>query len=106
MREWRRSPAVALLIVSIFAVIQIGLPASRLQGDGQARRFGWQMFSTYARHIEFTVDTPRGQQVVELSDYVARVRADLPLEELLPAHLCGRIPDALSVQWDGKTLVC
>ncbi len=106
MTEWRKSPIVAAIAVVLFVVLQLAIPISRMGNDGGLQRFGWQMFSTIGEAIEFKVHTPTGTVVIDLEEVMARARGDIPLEELLPPHLCNRVEGAVSVTWDDKSYQC
>lgn len=106
MREWRKSPVVALVAIALFAILQVTIPLMRLDDDARAQRFGWQMFSTYSPQIEFTVNTQEGTEPVDIDEIVARLRADLPLEEVVPPYICETTPSALEVTWDGQEYEC
>lgn len=106
MSEWRKSPAVALVIVTLFLIIQLGLPLSRLGEHDRAPRFGWQMFSVFSQEVEFRVHTADSSESIELDDIMAIVRADLPLEEGVPPHLCRITPEAVRITWEGGEYQC
>ena len=99
MSSWRRSPVVAVVAMSLFLVVQLAIPISRVGEEGP-RRFGWQMFSTAQTSPEFVVTTETGDEAIDLSDYMARERADIDLQSLLPSHLCSTVPGAISVTWE------
>ncbi len=99
MNDWRQSPTVALLGIALFAIVQLAIPLSRIASDESPRRFGWQMYASAQQSPEFTVHTSSGSETIVLDDYMARVRLDLPLEELTPPHLCEVFPGAESVTW-------
>ena len=106
MTEWRKSSTVAAVGVALFVVLQLAIPISRM-GDGeQAQRFGWQMFSTVGESFEFTVHTSTGSLVIDLEEVMARARGDIPLEELLPPHLCDTVEGAENITWDDKRYEC
>lgn len=100
MSEWRKSPAVALVIMTLFLILQLGVPLTRIGEHRMAQRFGWQMFSVSSQEVEFTVHTADTGEAIELDAIVARIRADLPLEEKVPPHLCEITPEAVRVTWD------
>lgn len=106
MTEWRKSPAVAAVAVVLFVVLQLAIPINRMDNEEGPQGFGWQMFSTVGEAIEFTVHTPTGTVVIDLEDVMARARGDIPLEELLPPHLCNTVEGAVSVTWDNKSYQC
>jgi hypothetical protein len=97
---------VAVVGVALFVVLQLAIPISRMGSDEGPQRFGWQMFSTVGEAIEFTVHTPTGTVIIDLEDVMARARSDVPLEELLPPHLCNTVEGAESVTWDDKSYQC
>jgi hypothetical protein len=104
MREWRKSIVVAVVATTLFLIVQLAMPISRL-GD-TARRFGWQMFSTAQFAPEFVVVTEDDEIDIDHRDYVAMSRADVDFEKLLPPHLCSVVPNAVSVRWEGGELIC
>jgi hypothetical protein len=103
--SWRRSPVVALIVTSVFLVVQLSIPLSQLSSDF-ANRFGWQMFSTTRPVPEFVVETSHERVEISLNDYMARVRADIDIAEELPPHLCQVVPGAQSVTWDDGEYRC
>lgn len=105
MAGWRRSPAVAVLVIAVFLVVQLAVPLSRL-GTDSPRRFGWQMFSIARHSPQFVVATETGEIEIEVSDFMARVRADVDLVALLPQHLCSVVPGAEVVTWEDGVHRC
>lgn len=103
--SWRRSPAVAVIVSSVFLIVQLGLPLSQLNSD-LASRYGWQMFSTTRAIPEFVVKTSSELVEITLNDYMARVRADIDIVDELPPHLCQVVPGAQSVTWDEGEYRC
>lgn len=97
---------LALLVISLFVVVQISLPVARLGSVDDARRFGWQMFSAYNPRPEFSVVTDTGVEGVDLDRITARLRADLDLEVLVPGHVCAHTEGAIAVTWDGRRAEC
>lgn len=106
MRDWRRSPRFAVWFISLFFLVQLAVPVTRLGGIQSAERFGWQMFSSYQPRIDFTVHTEEGSTIVDLEDVTAGLRADLDLETLIPPFVCERIPGAVRVTWDDQSYRC
>ena len=106
MIEWRKSPTVTAVSVALFVILQLAIPISRMGDTEQAQRFGWQMFSTVGESFEFTVQTLTGNLVIDLEEVMARARGDIPLEELLPPHLCETVEGAETVTWDDKSYKC
>ena len=106
MTEWRKSPIVAAAAVVLFVVLQLAIPISRMGSNEGPQRFGWQMFSTVGEAIELTVHTPTGTVVIDLEDVMARARGDIPLEKLLPPHLCNTVEGAEFVTWGEKRYEC
>ena len=104
MTDWRRSRVLAGLVIAAFLVVQLTVPISRFGED--AHRFGWQMFSSAGRQYDFSVATNDGEIEVDLEDYMAIVRADLDLTEVMPEHLCNVIPDAQRVTWRSGSHQC
>jgi hypothetical protein len=90
--------------VTVFLIVQLDIPISRIGDD--ARRFGWQMFSTAQSAPQFVVITDSGEIDIDNDDYLAKSRADIDLETLLPPHLCSVVPGAVSVDWEGGEFEC
>lgn len=105
MTGWRRSPRVAVGVIAAFAIVQLAIPISRF-GSPDTVRFGWQMFSTYEPDPGFIVETDTGSTEVDLEEYMARVRSDIDITSLMPAHLCSVVPGAEEVTWNGGSLEC
>lgn len=107
MTEWRRSPVVAVVAITLFLTVQIAIPVGRLASEEPAApRFGWQMFSTYQPEANYVVVTESETIDVDLEEVTARLRADLDLPAWLPPHLCSTIPGALSVGWGEENYRC
>jgi hypothetical protein len=104
VKGWRKFPVVAVGAVSLFLIVQLAIPISRIGDD--ARRFGWQMFSTAHAAPEFVVVTATEEIAIDHRDYVAMARADVDFETLLPPHLCQVVPGAESVRWEGGEFAC
>jgi hypothetical protein len=102
--DWRKSTVVAATAIAVYLVVQFAIPISRIGDD--ARRFGWQMFSTAQFAPEFVVVTPTGEIDIDHRDHVAMSRADVDFERLLPPHLCRVVPGAVSVRWEEGELEC
>ena len=105
MTRWRQSSVVTIVGISLFLAIQLATPLARL-GNHDASRFGWQMFGTVGAPVAFTVHTDGGSQLIDLDLYMARIRGDMSLEDLLPPHLCTIIDDATSVTWNRSNFEC
>jgi len=106
MTEWRKSPTVAAVIVALFVILQFVIPISRSSDGEHPERFGWQMFSSAGEAIEFSVHTATGTLVIDLQEVMANPRGDIPLEELLPTHLCETVDGAAFVTWNDKRYEC
>lgn len=107
MVGWRWKPAVALVVVAVFLLVQVGVPVTRMLDETTGMsRFGWQMFSQAAEATVFTVITPDGEQRVGSREVLARARGDLPLTELVPPYLCDTVRDAVLVRWEGGEHQC
>jgi len=105
MHGWRDTPLVAYTILSIFLIAMLTIPVVRLGADGPSR-FSWQMFSKSSTTTEFKVQTATGTESVIIADFMARPRTDLPLEDIVPPHVCESIPGAISVSWSGGNYTC
>ena len=105
MSDWRRSSTVAVIAVSLFIMVQLAIPLFRV-GNQDLQRFGWQMYSSARPSPEFTVYTTTGSETIDLEQYMARIRLDISLEELMPPHLCAVVPGAESVTWDDSVHQC
>jgi hypothetical protein len=89
-----------------FLIVQLAIPTILLFGErDRSARFGWQMF-TYAAAFEVSVLTASGSRVVPLEEVLARPRADMPLDKIVPPYLCANVVGALRVVWDGGSLEC
>lgn len=98
---------LAVTIVSLFFLIQLGVPSLRLAAEETSvQRFGWQMFSSFSPEIEFTVHTPDGSQIVDIQAITARLRSDIDFESLLPPHLCETVTGAERVTWEDEVFRC
>lgn len=105
MSNWRRSRPLALAVIIAFLVVQLAIPISRLENE-DTRRFGWRMFSVTRLAPEFVVVTGTEDMEIVIEDYMARVRADIDIAGLLPAHLCAVVPDARKVTWEDGEHPC
>ncbi len=93
-------------LFAIYLLVQLALPILQLNSSS-IDRLGWQMFASPAPAPVFAVLSEDGTRLaIELSDYVAFPRGDLPLAATLPAHLCQVIPGAASVETDGEVEPC
>ena len=102
MSGWRWNRRTATVIVACVLAIQIATPLSVLifGPDDYPGRFGWQMYATSPQANKYTVHTDAGAEDVTASQFMAVPRADLPLEALLPPHLCQVIDGAIRVTWE------
>ena len=107
MTGWRWNPRIAAVCLVLFLIVQLTVPIVRItQEADRATRFGWQMFTRSAFVIDFTVTTASGQVEVALDDVLVVLRGELPLEELIPPHLCSTVEGARQVSWEGGELEC
>lgn len=106
MGEWRRSSAVALVAICLFAMVQFTIPTTRLGPPHVPERFAWQMFSNVPDPTDFEVETASGTEEVDVGHYLAQERADLDLTDSLPKHLCEVVPDAIRITWESGELEC
>lgn len=104
--EWRKSPIVAGIVIGGFVIVQLAIPISRFGDDADLRRFSWQMFSSSVRAPEFVVHAGNDELEIDLEGYMARVRADVEIETIIPDHLCKTIPGAEFVTWDDMRHEC
>ncbi len=104
--SWRSS-RLALVLFCLILLVQVSIPASRLNQHDLAPRFGWQMFSVrvVAPTIEVTNDDG-STRTIELEDKMARVRADIDIARHMPAHLCATIDNAVTLAIDGVEIKC
>lgn len=61
-------------------------------------RFGFQMYSGYGIPSATWTDDQGAEHDVELDRLVARTRGEIEWTARLPAELCERIPEAVSVE--------
>jgi len=106
MTSWRRSTPVAIALITMFLVIQLAIPISKLGKSDGDQRFGWQMFSTAGTPADFAVHTDSGSEEVNLNVLTAQLRADMPLTELVPPFLCDTVPGAIEVTWQSGGYSC
>lgn len=105
MSHWRRSKKLAVPIMLVIAMIQIGIPTSLVGAEDQPR-FGWQMFSVGEPLPAFEVVTATGSERIDLNDYTARARDEIDAVALLPPHLCEVVPGATRIVWDTGEWPC
>lgn len=105
MSDWRRSKKLAVPIMLVIAMIQLGIPTSLVGAEDQPR-FGWQMFSMGDPLPAFEVVKETGSERVDLDDYMARVRDEIDAAALLPPHLCEVVPGATRIVWDKGEWPC
>ncbi len=80
-----------------YLVIQIGIPVALLWHPRPAR-FGWQMYSGEVAFPSYQFVYADGRrEEVDLSLYLAYMRAELDYTRLLPAHLCRQQPAAAAI---------
>ncbi len=105
MSDWRGTRPLAYVILAVILCLQLALPLSRLGTDD--RRFGWKMFSEEGTPLGLGVHTTDGSEIeIDPGDYMAMVRVDVDILDLLPPHLCTVVPDAARVTWEGGSLEC
>lgn len=77
-----------MLAIVLGVALMVGIPLSRLSNDGPTR-FGWHMYSHGVPERSFVVVTDVADPYeIDIADHVHRTRADLPLVEFIPPHLC------------------
>jgi hypothetical protein len=92
--RWNARSLAAACVFCGFLAVQVVVPALRLDSP-DISRFGWQMFAKAQPRELFVVHHRTGVvDTVDVSDFLARHRADLELTATLPAHLCSRVPAA------------
>ena len=104
--SWRRSSLVAVIAITIFLLVQIAVPVSRLGVHDNALRFGWQMFSTARETPSFVVITDTGSETIDINEYMAGARGDVDIVGNMPAHLCTVVAGAVRVTWGTGELQC
>ena len=103
---WRWNPRVALTAVVVFLLTQLTIPVVQLsQEHDRAQRFGWQMFA-YSTSGLYIAHTEQGEREIDLDEILARPRADIDLDQIVPAHVCRTRDDVIRVTWDGGALEC
>jgi hypothetical protein len=61
----------------------------------------------FAYVVEFTVEDDMGERrVIHLEDVMARPRADMDLETILPPFLCDTVDGAVVIRWDESDFEC
>jgi len=76
------------LFMIAFIVIQLAVPILAL-AEPRPARFGWQMYTAVPSLPRVTVEDAEGRtQSVEVTDLVARERADANFSAALIDHLC------------------
>lgn len=77
----------------VLVVVMIGVPLFHLSGSGA--RFGWRMFSFGQALPQFTVVDGQGASTaIDVEDYTANLRSDVPFGDALPPHLCRVVAGA------------
>lgn len=102
--RWSRPAAIAFIVV--WLTVQLAVPIAGLTNDPPAERFVWKMFSTSTPRPEFVVHTDSRTESVDLDAITARLRADLPLTETIPEHICQITSGAISVTWENGSFSC
>jgi hypothetical protein len=84
-------------VIVLHLAIQVTVPVWQLSAPRPAR-FGWQMYSALNMPRQYVVVKADGtSSVVDLGRYVAQLRAELDLRDILPRAVCARDPDAVEV---------
>lgn len=98
---WRPPEIAAAVVFLAVLVLQVAVPLQRLvavaAGEPAPARFGWQMYNRAPERLEVVVVLDDGgEQAVGPSSMLVQPRAEVPIEELLPA-LCTASPRARAV---------
>lgn len=94
---WSPQTALVALLVVAFMVIQLAVPILALTQPRPAR-FGWQMYTAVASLPEVKLESADGRIApVDLTDLVARGRADADFSVALAEHVCATT-DAAAVR--------
>lgn len=88
MNGWSRRTTLAGVFVITFVMIQLAIPILALAQPRPAR-FGWQMYTALSSLPELKLESADGAITpVDLSDVVARDRAEIDFSPALTEHLC------------------
>ena len=83
-----------------FLTVQLLVPLAQLVWAPRPARFGWQMFSVVTGPPEFTLVRADGTtEPMDITPFVTSVRADVPLAEFLPPHICQAVPNVVAIRY-------
>jgi len=86
--RWSSHSILVALFMIAFIVIQLAMPILAL-AEPRPARFGWQMYTAVPSLPRVTVEDAEGRtQWVDVTDLVARGRADADFSTGLVDHLC------------------
>src|SRR5688572_15214597 len=92
----KRPDAFGILVALM--VLQGLVAAYQLTGYGSGR-FGWQMYASVTQPHRFTAVYRDGSAPVDLSHYLAKMRADVNVAAAIPPAVCDRDSRAVAVQY-------
>lgn len=93
--SWTSTEKIRVALVVFIGFAMVGVPGWHLVGGGE--RFGWRMFGFSQALPEFTlVDDDGYESPVDVEEFTAALRSDVPYGELLPPHLC-RVVDGTAI---------
>lgn len=96
--RWTGARLVTVAFVTVWLVIQVGVPAAALLTE-RPDRFSWQMFSGLTRHPHYVVvHEDRAQDRESHGDLLPWVRADVDYPAHVPEHLCDTRDGAVEVR--------
>lgn len=99
-RPTRLKRKAAAWFFAAFLAIQIAVPLFQLILAPRPARFGWQMYSVVSAAPRFELSMRDGAaRPLDIAPYVTSMRADVPLVQFLPPHLCALFPDAAAVSY-------
>ncbi len=102
LRQGRGSAWVQVAATTFFIgflIIQLITPIVQLFWAPRPARFGWQMFSLSSPPPNFAVVLDDGtSKPIAIESFVTSLRAEVPLTQFLPPHLCRVVPHVVAVR--------
>jgi hypothetical protein len=97
MSRLTRAEMSVVALVGGFVLLQAVVPVLVPRNELRQIEFAWEMYSRGAPPVFFLVETATGQERFEVLDVVVTGRSAIPYEDLLPPHLCERVPGAVAI---------